>query len=65
MSQIPSTESSVVKYIHTLSENVASAEMKMFADLKPYRTVKTTAPCKALQNQLFTQERGPLISLIA
>ena len=63
MSQIPSTESGAVKYIHKLYENVASAEVKKFADQKkPYRTVKTTAPCKGLQNQLFTQETGPLIS---
>lgn len=44
MSQVPSTESSAVKYIHKLSENVANAEVKKFADHKnPYRTVKTTA----------------------
>lgn len=46
MSQIPSTESSVVKYIHKLSENVASAEVKMFADLKPYKQSKQQLPAK-------------------
>lgn len=49
------TESCAVKHIHKLSEKMRCTEVRNFAGHnKLFRTAKTAAPCRELQNYLFT-----------
>jgi len=53
-------ESCAVNHILKFSENVGSTEFKKFADHhKVLIIVKTAAPCRRLQNYLFTQKTRP------